>query len=235
MEDEMHSLQIFNCCVDWLPVGERIDLLLAVTIGYLAIAKVELLKLLRKAPRNGVHRCAALPRQDVTLGSRRRARDIGSSPSHAIQEPNSASETSAAPKPSRHAPYLRMGAMREQADAWRTDLTPLDWTSITCQNAYGCARAAGYVVELHAVDHCSDGATNPMGNVTEILCGPCLAALRKSINRHIARVNTRGQQPRCLTCGVPLELTADILRSVTLLNRTTPTNVTVGGESQKPY
>lgn len=83
-------------------------------------------------------------------------------------------------------------AVSDQLDAFPSELAALDWTSITCQNEQGCSRTAAYVVELHAVDHCLGDATNPAGNVTEILCGTCLAALRLSINRHVARLNSRG-------------------------------------------
>lgn len=223
----MYCLQIFRCCIDWLPARAWVNVSLAVAVGYFIIAKVELIKLLRKAPDNGMvmHRALHSPRRGVEAPAHQSSPET-SSPTP-CPEPDSAYGASPSLQPSREIRPTFAGAT-EQLNCLPDNLAALDWTSITCQNRQDCSRAAAYVVELHAVDHCSGCGTNSAGNVMEILCGKCLAELRKSISRHLARLSSRGQRPSCLTCGAPLELTTDILRSVTLLDSTVPKTVAVG-------
>lgn len=221
---KLHSLQIFRCCVHWLSAGAWASVSLAVAIGYLAIAKIQLIKLLYKALDNGVvmYRAPRSSRPGAEAVAHQSSSENRVQTPRVARQRGSENRMSTSAQPSGEAPHMLTETAPEQLDALPCDPGALDWTSITCQNGQGCTRTAAYVVELHAVDHCSSDATNLAGNVIEILCGMCLAKLRKSTSWHVARLNSRGQRPNCLTCGAPIELTSDILRSVRLLDRTVP-------------
>lgn len=92
-------------------------------------------------------------------------------------------------------------------------LAGLDWSVIACQCGSGCRRPARYVAEFHAVDHCTCSGVNNSGNLVQILCGHCLSTLRVSVAVYVRRLSHWGR-PACRTCGAPIAMAGDILRSV---------------------
>ncbi|EUA17267.1 hypothetical protein AWC14_19615 [Mycobacterium kyorinense] len=93
------------------------------------------------------------------------------------------------------------------------ELAGLDWSVITCQCGHGCSRPARYVAEFHAVDHCCCSGVNELGNVVLIVCGHCLSTLRVSAAVFARRLSRCGR-PACRSCGAPIAMAGDILRSV---------------------
>lgn len=98
-------------------------------------------------------------------------------------------------------------------------LVALDFATIGCQcHVHPCAGTAGFIVETHAVCHCNDPGLNPFGNRVQLLCGACLARLRKTIATEVALLVAVSRGPvTCETCGAPVSRPGDVLRAVAVL------------------